>query len=308
MIDNFLTVGTQVIILFLLIGVGAICSKAHLFGEQTVHGMANIALFFATPCVIIRSFQRPLSADLLRGLGISTLAAIGTHLLGILLARLLVRDPDDTRRRVLQFGVVFSNAGYMAIPLQLALLGEEGVFYGSIYVAVFNVMLWTYGAATMGDGWRSLSARKLLLNPGVIGVVVGLLLLFSGITLPELLASPIGHLANLNTPLPMLIIGYYLAQADLKAAVRDHASYLTILLRVIVVPLIMLGILWLCGVRGAVLVSAVVGASAPVATGTTMFATRYNRAPELSVNLVVLSTIVSLITMPLIVGLARVIG
>ena len=106
----------------------------------------------------------------------------------------------------------------------------------------------------------------------------------------------------------MLIIGYYLAGADLKTAVRDRASYLTILLRLLIVPFIMLGVLWLCGVRGAVLVSAVVGASAPVATGTTMFATRYNRAPELSVNLVVLSTIFSLLTMPLIVGLAGVIG
>lgn len=303
MLDNFFTVGSQVIILFLLIAVGAVCAKAKLLGKQAVQGMANLALFLATPCVIIRSFQRPLTWELLCTLGIAALAAVATHLLGIGLAQWLVRDREEARRSVLRFGVVFSNAGYMAIPLQQALLGDEGVFYGSVYVAVFNLVLWTYGVAVMGEG-RSLSWRKALLNPGVVGVVLGLGFLLSGITLPEVLAAPVNHLANLNTPLPMLIIGYYLAEADLKTALTDRRAYFTIVLRLLVIPLLMLGGLWLCGVRGTVLVSAVVGASAPVATATTMFAARYHRAPELSVNLVVLSTLFSLLTMPLIVGLA----
>lgn len=304
MIDNFLTVGSQVVVLFLLIGVGVVCAKAHLLSDKAVRSMADIVLFFATPCVIIRSFQREVSAELLRGLLVAALAAIGVHLLGIALAHLLVRDPDEARRRVLRFGVVFSNAGYMAIPLQLALLGDDGVFYGAVYVAVFNLVLWTYGVAVMGEGRRSLSPKKLILNPGLIGVVIGFVLLLSGFTLPPIIAAPIDHLANLNTPLPMLIIGYYLADADLKKALCDRASYLTIALRLAAIPLLTLGVLWLCGIRGTVLVSAVIGASAPVATATTMFATRYHRAPELSVNLVVLSTLFSVVTMPLIVGLA----
>lgn len=304
MLDNFFTVGTQVLVLFLLIGVGVIVGKTHLLGEEAARSMADIVLLFATPCVIIRSFQRPVTPELLRGLGIAALAAIGVHLLGIALAHLCVRDKDEARRRVLRFGVVFSNAGYMAIPLQLALLGDDGVFYGAVYVAVFNLVLWTYGVAIMGEGKHSLSLTKVLVNPGIIGVAVGFVLLLTGFTLPSVLAAPIDHLANLNTPLPMLIIGYYLADTNLSRALRDRSCYLTIALRLLVIPLLTLGILWLCGVRGTVLVSAVIGASAPVATATTMFATRYEREPELSVNLVVVSTLLSVITMPLIVGLA----
>jgi len=303
-IENFLVVGTQVLILFILIAVGAICGKTKLLSKEAVRCMANIALLFATPCVIVRSFQRELTQELLRGLGVAALAAVGVHIFGILIAHLLCRDKDDVRRRILRFGAVFSNAGYMALPLQFALLGDEGVFYGAVYVAIFNLTLWTYGVAIMGEGRKSLSARKLLLNPGLIGVALGMVVLLTGIRLPEIIASPVDHLANLNTPIPMLIIGFYLAGTDLKKALKDKGMYLSIALRLLVIPLIALGILWLCGVRGTVLISAVIGASAPIATASTMFATRYNRDPELSVNLVVLSTLLSVITMPLVVGLA----
>ena len=304
MFHNFLTVGTQVLVLFLLIGVGVICTKAKLLTKEAVRSMADILLLVATPCVIVHSFQRPVTPDVMRNLGIAALAAIGVHVLGIALAQLLCHDKDKARERVLRFGVVFSNAGYMAIPLQQALLGDDGVFFGAVYVGVFNLALWTYGVSVMGNGVKDLSVKKVLISPGLIGVTIGLFLLLCGITLPEIIAAPVGHLANLNTPLPMLIIGYYLAGANIKEALRDRASYLAIALRLLAIPLITLGILWLCGVRGTVLVSAVIGASAPVATATTMFSAKFDRAPTLSVNLVVLSTLLSVISMPLIVGLA----
>ncbi len=304
MLGNFLTVGTQVLVLFLLIGVGVICTKAKLLSTTAVRCMADVVLYFATPCVIIRSFQRPLTAELMKDLGISALAAIGVHLLGIALAHLLCREEDEARRCLLRFGVVFSNAGYMAIPLQQAILGDDGVFFGAVFVAVFNIVLWTYGVSIMSGGVKALSLRKILFTPGLIGVTVGLFFLLCGITLPTVIASPVNHLANLNTPIPMLIIGYYLAGAKIKEALRDRSAYLTIALRLAVIPLVTLGVLYLCGVRGTVLVSAVIGASAPVATATTMFAAKFDRSPTLSVNLVVLSTLLSAVTMPLIVGLA----
>jgi len=310
MLDNYLIVAKQVLILFILIGVGVICAKAKLLTREAVKSLANVVLIFATPCVIIRSFAQDPTPERLQNLGYAALASLGVHLLGIGLVHLLIRDKDRARRCVLQYGAVFSNAGYMALPLQQAILGNDGVFYGSVYVAVFNLVMWTYGVAIMSGGAKSLSPRKILLNPGVIGVVLGLAVLFffgsefNGDALP-LLYAPINHIANLNTPLPMLIIGFYLANAPIMKALKDKSSYLTIVLRLAVIPLLSLGGLWLCGLRGTVLVSVVIGASAPVATATTMLATRYERDTDLSVNIVVLSTLLSILTMPLIVGLAQ---
>ena len=308
MLTNFLTVAEQVVVLFLLIGVGALCAKTGIIKEVAIKSCSDLVLIVVTPCVIIQSFQRPFDAAMLKGLGLACLIALSIHIVTILLAHLLLHDPVAARERVLRVGAVLSNAGFMSLPLQNALLGEDGVFYGAAYVAIFNLILWSYGLVEMSGSRQNLSPRKLILNPGVLSLAIGLMLFLVRIPLPTVLASPMGHLAALNTPLPMLIIGFYLADTDLKAALRDWRSYAAIGLRLLVVPLTALGILYLCGVRGTLLVSMIIAASAPVAASTTMFATKYDCDTGLSVNLVSLSTLLSLITMPLIVALAQVIA
>ncbi len=306
--ESFLTVAQQVMSLFLLIGIGVICGKAKILNTAAVKSCADLVLLFSTPCVIVQSFQRPLDASMLSGLGIAALAAVGVHIVSIGIARLVFRDADRTRRTVLRFGTVFSNAGYMALPLQQALLGSEGVFYGAAYVAVFNLFLWSYGLLTMSGDRSTITPRKLLLNPGMIGLLVGLPLFLLSWSLPEVVMSPVRHLAALNTPVPMLIIGFYLADTNLRAALRDRRGYIVMALRLVVIPLITVGASWLCGVGSTVLVACTIAASAPVAAATTMFATKYEQDTRLSVNLVSLSTLLSMITMPLIVGLSRVLA
>lgn len=305
MLTNFLTVAEQVVVLFILIGIGALCGKTGILKESAVKCCSDLVLIIVTPCVIIQSFQRPFDPTMLQGLGLACLIALLIHMVTILLAHLLLHDPVAKRERVLRVGSVLSNAGFMSLPLQNALLGEDGVFFGAAYVAIFNLILWSYGLWEMSGSQKNLSPRKLIVNPGVLSLVVGLALFLAKITLPDVLAAPMGHLAALNTPLPMLVIGFYLGQTNLKAALRDRHSYVAIALRLLVVPLLALGALYLCGVRGTLFVSIIIAASAPVAASTTMFATKYDCDTSLSVNLVSLSTLFSLVTMPLIVALAQ---
>lgn len=303
-----MTVTQQVLILFILIGAGFLCGKARLFSDAAVKSCADIVLYVVTPCVIIDSFIRPFDPAMLGGLLQASLVSLAVHVGSILLAHLLLRDKVEARRRVLRFGTVFSNAGYMALPLQEALLGETGVFYGAAYVAVFNVVLWSYGLIAMSGDRRALSGKKLVLNPGVIGLAVGLVLFVGSVPVPEVIAAPVRHLANLNTPLPMLIIGFYLAQTDIGRALRDKGSYAAIALRLVVIPLLSLGAMLLCGLRGPLLVACTIAVSAPVAAATTMFATKFEQDTFLSVNLVSLSTLFSMVTMPLVVSLSRLWG
>jgi len=308
MLQDFFTVAQNVLTLFILIAVGAVCCKTKLLNDTAVKCCANLVLYIATPCVIIKSCIREFDTGMLKGFLIVAAAAVVNHLLLIVVARLLFRDKDECRRRVLRFAVVFSNAGYMGIPLQQAVLGDEGVFYCAAYVIVFNVVLWTYGVVEMSRDKDALSARKILVNPGVIGVVVGLVIFLLSVPVPTLVQDAVGHLASLNTPLPMLIVGYYLAQTDLLAALKDGRSYLALGLRLVIMPAAALGLLLLCGVRGAVLTSAMICISTPTATACTMFATRYDRDPRLSVNLVSLSTLLSVITMPVLIALTDHLG
>ncbi len=305
MAESFLEVAQQVLILFVLVAVGFVCGKGKLFQESAAKGITNFVLTIVVPCVIVQSFQRPFDPGMLAGLGIAAAAAVAAHLLGILLAHLTLRDRNRARERVLRFSVVFSNAGFMAIPLQQALLGEDGVFYGAAYIAVFNMVLWSYGLVSMSGNKEDISPKKLLLNPGLLSVAVGLAFFLGSITLPEVLAVPVGHLAALNTPLPMVIVGFYLADARLLSALKDGKVYWSLFLRLIVVPLLTLGGLLLCGVRDVLLISIVIAASAPVAAAATMFSAKFGQDVELSVNLVSLSTLLSIATMPLVVSLAQ---
>lgn len=304
MLQDFYTVASNVLTLFLLIGVGAVCAKTRLLSDASVKALADLVLYIATPCVIVKSCIREFDAAMLRGFLTVVLVAAINHALLIFLANVIFRDAEESRRRVFRVATVFSNAGYMAIPLQQAVLGDVGVFYCAAYVIVFNVFLWTYGLMEM-SGESRLSVKKILLNPGVIGVAVGLTLFLLPIPVPALIVDGIGHLAALNTPVPMLIVGYYLAQTDLLGALKDGRGWLCIALRLVVTPLLALGALLLCGVRGDLLTSCMICIATPVATACTMFATRFDRLPRLSVNLVSLSTLLSAVTLPLTVALTH---
>ncbi len=302
MLQSFLTVGQQVVIIFILIAVGCVCAKAKIINEIGARCLTNIVLYAVTPCVMLDVFQRDFDTSMLTGLGISAAAAVGVHLLSIFIARICIHDKDKSRNVVLRFAVIFSNCGFMCLPLERALLGDDGAFYGGIFIAVFNIMLWTYGLVLMSGNTSLLSIKNLAFNPGIIGVLVGLVIFIFSIKPPEIITTPIELLSNLNTPLPMLVIGYHLYKSNLKEALRDKKAYLAIALRLVAVPLISLGALYLCGLRGTVLTATVIAASAPTAATTTMFASRFDRQVQTSVNLVSLSTIFSIITMSLIVA------
>ena len=307
MITSFLSVAEQVLILFILMMVGFGCTKAKFFTEECIAGIAKFVLYTVTPCVIVNSFNRDFDSTMLRGLGISFLAALGVHLFCILVAHLLLKDKNESRQIVLRFATVFSNCGYMALPLQQAILGTDGVFYGAGFVAVFNLVNWTYGLLLMGGKETKITVKKVFINPGVIGVVIGMILFLSPIKLPRLILTPVQSLVALNTPLPMLIIGYYLAKINSLAVLKDGKLILSIVLRLVILPLSVFAILLLCGLRETLLTAMVIAASAPSAANTVLFSAMFKRDSELAVTLVSISTLFSVITMPLIVSVTMII-
>lgn len=322
--DCFLTVFEKVALLFIIIALGFVCQKIKILTKEANKCLADIVMYFVTPCVIINAFtsteyEQSELFGILKNIGIVALVSVVLHLVMILAVTLIFRMKDDGVKRVMRFGAVFSNAGFIALPLAQALIdtpeSHEGALYAAVFLAVFNIVLWTWGLVDMSGKAGEINLKKIILNPGVVGVVVGLFLFVSplfinigntaGIRLPSVLSDAIGAMAALNLPIPMLLVGFYLANADIKAALKDKWSYICILLRLLVFPLATLGVLYLLGVRGNTLTVCVIGASAPVGATTTIFAAKFDKDTELSVRLVALSTIFSLITMPVIVGLTQ---
>lgn len=301
----FLNVFTQVVILFILIFLGAILTKTGVFTEKGISSMTDMVLLLVTPCVIIKSFIREFDSTTFKKLLISFLIAILSHIGFIILSRILLRDKKGRSQKVLQFGVIFSNCGYMSIPLQQALLGDDGIFYGASYIAIFQIFIWSYGLLLMSGDKKVLSPKKMLINPGVIGVSIGLIIFLLSIPVPKVIAEPISYLASLNTPLPMLIIGYHLMKSNILDGLRNIKCFFAIGIKLFLFPLLALLVMYLCGVRGTMLISSVISCSAPTAAITTMFSDKYSCDTALSVNMVSISTLLSLISMPILITLAQ---
>ena len=300
----FLTVAQQVLVLFILIAVGFILGKKGIMNDTTAKLCADLALVIATPCVIISSFRRESTPENWVNLLVSLGAALLVHVISIGIAHLLFRQRGDIGP-VLRLSVVLSNAGFMGLPLQRAVLGEIGVFYGAAYVVAFNLVYWSYGVIIMSKQGGRVPWKKILFSPGVVALVVGMLVMVLPWDLPEVIAAPMSHLGALNTPLPMLFIGYYLTKTDFAAALRRPVLMGVCAVRLLLVPVIATSLLYALGIRGDLLTSMIIAACAPVAAGVSMFATRFERDHESSVSMVSVSTVLSLTTMPLIVSLVQ---
>ena len=301
----FINVATQVAILLILISLGFIAAKTRLLNDTGVKNMTDFVLMLVTPAVIIKSFIREFNTSLFKNLIISFLITAIAHVFFILAGKLLLRSKNVSRQKVLQFSVIFSNCGYMSIPLLQAILGDDGVFYGSSYIAIFNVFVWSYGLYLMSGDKKNINIKKLTLNPGIIGFTISIIIFLCSIPIPKIIYEPIAHIAALNTPLPMVIIGYHLASSNLLKGLKDIKCIIAILLKLFVLPLVVLFVMYLCGIRGTILLALTICSCAPTAAITTMFSTKYGADTELSVTLVSLSTILSLVSMPLIVTLAQ---
>lgn len=164
--------------------------------------------------------------------------------------------------------------------------------------------MWTYGIKIMDESAKGPSLKKMFLNPGVIGVGIGLLLFLTPLELPHLIFKPIQYLAALNTPLPMVVVGFYLSGITSFAFLKDLKLLWSLVLRLVIVPLLSLIILYAIGIKGVLLTAVIIAASAPVGVNTVMFAVKFKKDPGLGVTMVSVSTLFSILTMPLIVALS----
>ena len=304
MLQSFSTVCQQIVILFIMIMVGYVCSRRGLLSPLTIKELSKFIIYVVTPCIVVESFHRPFDSSMLHKIGITCAAAVGSHVLNIILSRVLIRDKEQNRRVVYQFATIFSNCGFMGLPLQYAILGSDGVFYGAIFIAIFNVFTWTYGFTIMGNKGQKIEAKKLLFNPGIIGVTAGFIVFVTSFQIPHVLLVPIKSFAALNTPLPMVIVGYYLSQITSLKVLKDKNLVITTAVKLLVSPILALLILYLTGIRGLLLTSIIISAAAPSAANTVMFSVLFNRDTKLAVTLVSLSTLLSLFTMPLVISMA----
>lgn len=282
--------------------IGYLLYRGKLLTKQGSGEIGKLLLYIIIPMAIIKSYMKDFSSEMLVGFLLSFAAAVVTLGLSMFVSTLFFRSKSVIR----QFGAAFSNAGFIGIPLVQMTLGEDAVFYIASFVALLNILQWTYGVFIMTGDKSLISIKKIVLNPVVIGFAAGLLLFFLPLELPELLTGVIGTLAAMNGPLAMLVLGAYLAQIPIGALFTDRLAYLCTVVRLIVIPLITITALSLIPVEYLpIRLAVLLVASAPVGSNVAIFAQLYGKEYTDAVKDVCLSTVCSILTMPVIIGLTN---
>lgn len=304
-ITNLITTAQQVLILYILIAVGFIADKTGLYTEKASKLNTNLLFYIVTPLVIVNSFLSiDNSPENLRNFGLAALGGVVFHLVGMVLILPLFRKTEKSKAGLYRYASMYGNCGYMALPLANAVLGPQGAFYCSAIIMVFNIFSFTHGIYIMGAQKGGFNFKKLLINPGTIGVTLGLPLYLLGVELPTVIATPINSLAVLNTPLAMLIFGTYIAHTDLKTMFTDKRIYAVACVKLIAIPLIMIAGFKLLNIPKELAMAIAVSASAPCANNTVILAGKYDLDTGVASKTVALVSFFSIITMPVMIALS----
>lgn len=289
---------TQVVAMFLMMVIGAVLYRGQLVDNAGSKQLSNVALYVATPAVILQSLATTFdAAKMVAGAACMALSFIFT-LVSAGVARLYFRD----RQRAAQLGITISNMGFMGIPLVQSVLGEEYVFYISACMAGQVPLIWSYGIWLISQDTSKISLKKIATNPSIVAVVVGIVLFCCSIDLTGVIKVTAQDMGNLNTGLAMLVMGIYLAQTDLRSLVRDRNLYAACALRLLAVPAIVIAVMVLLPLDPIVKLVVVIALSTPCGTVSAMFPQMFGGDYRFGAGLVSVSTPLSLVLMPLVLA------
>ena len=292
---------------FIIILPGYIVTKLGIINSQHTAGMSSLITCVTYPCLVITAMQMEFSMQVLNNCKYVVLIFLGAVICALIVSKIvskIVKLPPE-RAGIFAFMLVFGNTGFIGLPVLNGLLGSEAVFYGALCDSSYDIFMFTIGITLIRNGASdddmSLGQTlKGLINPCLIGVLIGLTLYICGITLPEVIAVPVERIGNVTSPLAMMVVGSHLAHVRIRDLFTSGHAYLVCLMKLIVFPLIALLIVKLTIGTGTLLASVIVlQAAMPVAMLSVIFSERYKGDVSFASTGVMMTTLMCLITIPL---------
>ena len=293
---------TQVFILFILILVGYIATKKNLIDSSLTKKLSKLIMNIFLPCMIINSMQLEYSPTILKKVLLLILISLFIYAISFLIAiifKVISRSKNDIG--VYQFAILFSNVGFMGYPIVEAILGKDAIFYAAIFNIPFNLLIITLGVFVICKENNNYSfSFKSLINPVIISIFIGLSLFILNIKLPYVINRPIELLGNITTPLSMIVIGSMLCLSSISECVRNKKLYIVSFIRLILMPILIYFILKGIVYDKLLFSIPIVIVSMPVASNTAILSSEYNANDKLASQLVFMSTLFSIVTIPII--------
>ncbi|MDD3186348.1 MAG: AEC family transporter [Anaerostipes sp.] len=297
-------VSTQILKMFLMMAVGLLFYKIKFVTQEGSKALSNVALYAVVPCVVFSAFQVDYTPEILKGLAAVFVLGFVSHLIPIFLSRFMVRGKDKNRSVIEKFALTYPNCGFMGIPIAQAMYGNLGVIYITAFISAQNVLVWSQGISLMRGGYEKGSWRNIILAPVMVATFFGILFFLLQIRIPELFLSTIQSIGGMNTPLAMIVAGVSIGQTDIWATLKQKRIYYISFMKLIVIPLIILGIMIFLDIDIEVKRIVLLGVSAPTAAVTTMFAVKFDKDVGYAAELFALITLFSVVSMSAVFAVA----
>ena len=294
----FILIMNQLIKMLFIMILAFLCYRLHIINQEGNRNFSNLLLMVVNPCLIITVFQTDYDPSLVRGLLAAFAVAVIAHVIGFFIAHFLVPEKKNPEYALERFAAAYSNCGFIGIPLINSVLGSKGVFLLTAYMTVFNILTWTHGLILLNGKFSAKRLKEGLLAPIVVCTVIGVILFFLQIRIPSPLIDSMYYIADMNTPLAMMIAGFSVAQADLKKIFIHIRTYWISFVKLVVMPLAVLVFLALIPVDRDVAYTTLVAAACPTATTLTMMAIRFKRNYTYASDIFSFSTFLSVFTIP----------
>ena len=310
------TIFSQTLILFFLLMIGFIIRRLKIVDQHLSSNLTNLIIYVTLPALIINSMDYDFTLERLNQLGVVLLIAVAIFILMTMIAWGLssLLTSDQQEKAIYRFILVFANVGFMGYPVVEVIFGQQGVFLAAIYNLVFNIFLWTLGVLIMSSSKQEKTKLDFsnLINPGIISIGIGFLVFLFSLDLPGPINHTFAMLGETTTPLAMIVVGNILAQVTLREIFFNLKLWIVAVIRLLALPVVILlslqGLMYIIPsfhLSGVLLGVIVVLTGMPAAANTAIFAQEFGGDEALASEGVFLSTLLSVLTIPLIVYLTQ---
>lgn len=301
--ENFLKMVDiqSVLLIYMLMGVYA--RKKQIINEQNQQKFIDFVLNILMPCMVFNSFKN-MTLDNLRAAAVALIVSLVICLLAIWLGRIAYRDFSEDKQSVMKYATLVNNAGFAGLPLANDTFGAEGLMYASVFVVPNRVFMWSAGISMLShsDADRKDIVWKVLKNPNIIAVELGMIRGLLQVTFPDFIEITLERTGACVAPVSMMIVGAMIADVGLRN-VMEKGILRVALIRMIILPVITFLILHALGMGEALIGSSMILSAMPAGATTVLLSARYHANVEYASKLVLVTTVLSLVTAPLLMFL-----
>lgn len=296
--------------LYMCVVIGFVLYRKNMINDNFNKSLTKLIINVALPCTIIVSLQREFSASLLNNGLIVLVSSFIIHISSIGIGFLFCKifKVDKNKIGTIVFSLTFANLAFLGIPVATVIFGESSIFYVAFVNVIFNVLSYTVGLKIISLNYPSydkvkFDIKSLAKNMPILATVIGFVLFITQIQIPLYFKEGLANLSSLTTPLAMLFIGSVLAKTDIKAVVTNRLVYLVSIVRFIVIP-ILIKICFSFFIKDKELLDILIILFAmPVASSCVLLASDLEANFEFASALVFVTTLISIVAIPLTVKL-----